>query len=128
MRCGPDPLTAHTDQREATMAYTDDPRAKFTAHSKPLTKVHKSNAAPDERAELLAKAASCGDPTLLRGYQQRLRDLPESGPTLPTDAAASVAAMVDVLAARGNATQSRELAAGYFGRARSLRQWLDHGR
>jgi hypothetical protein len=110
------------------MVYTDDPAARFAAHSKPLTKVHKSNAAPDERAELLAKAAACGDPTLLRGYQERIRELPEPGPKLPTDAAASVAAMVDVLAARGNATQSRELAAGYFGRARSLRQWLDHGR
>jgi hypothetical protein len=110
------------------MAYTDDPRAKFTAYSKPLTKVHKSSAAPDERVELLAKAAACGDPTLLRGYQQRLRDLPESGPTLPSDASAATDAMISTLTARGQASADQYVALGYFSRARSLQEWLNSGR
>jgi hypothetical protein len=110
------------------MAYTDDPRAKFTAHSAPLTKVHKSNAAADERAELLSKSASCDNPTLLRGYQARLRDLPEPGPKLPSDASAASQAMVDVLQARGHASPDHYASLGYFSRARSLQQWLDHGR
>jgi hypothetical protein len=107
------------------MAYTDDPRAKFTAHSKPLTKVHKSSAALDERAELLAKSAACGDPMLLKGYQERIRALPEPGPKLPSDASAATEAMIAVLQQRAESTQSRELATGYYSRARTLRAWVD---
>jgi hypothetical protein len=107
------------------MAYTDDPRAKFTAHSAPLTKVHKTTPKTDERAELLAKAAACGDPTLLRGYQARLREMPEPGPKLPADASAASEAMIGVLQERAESTQSRELATGYYSRARTLRAWID---
>ncbi len=107
------------------MAYTTDPTARFTAHSAPLTKVHKSNAAPDERAELLAKAAACSDPMLIKGYQARARELPEPGCTLPADASAATEAMVEVLRARAESTQSRELATGYYSRARTLRAWID---
>jgi hypothetical protein len=54
-----------------------------------------------------ARAAAITTTTLqtdLEGYLARARELPESGPKLPADATASVAAMIDVLAARG-ATQ-----------------------
>jgi hypothetical protein len=108
------------------MAYTDL-GAKFNAHSAPLTKAHTTTPKTDERAELLAKAASCGDPMLLKGYQERLRDLPEPGPKLPADASAATSAMVDVLQARGHASPDRYASLGYFSRARSLQEWLDHG-
>jgi hypothetical protein len=108
------------------MAYTADPRAKFTAHSAPLVKAHTTTPKTDERAELLNKAASCGDPTLLRGYQARLRELPpEPGPKLPSDASAATEAMIAVLQQRAESTQSRELATGYYSRARTLRAWVD---
>jgi hypothetical protein len=93
----------------------------------PLIKPKSQPSRTDERQELLNKAASASDPQLVQGYLARAREIPESKPDLPKDAATSVAAMIDVLAARGDATASRELASGYFGRARSLRQWLDHG-
>jgi hypothetical protein len=93
----------------------------------PLIKPKSAPSRTDERQELLNKAASASDPMLVQGYLARAREIPESKPDLPRDAAASISAMIDVLAARGDATASRELAAGYFGRARSLRQWLDNG-
>jgi hypothetical protein len=70
----------------------------------PLIKPKPQPSHTDERQELLTKAASASDPTLIKGYLARARELPESGPKLPADATASVAAMIDVLAARG-ATQ-----------------------
>jgi hypothetical protein len=108
------------------MAYTDDPIARLNAHSAPLTKVHTTTPKTDERAELLAKAASCSDPVLLKGYQERIRSLPaEPGPRLPSDASAATEAMIAVLQQRAESTQSRELATGYYSRARTLRAWVD---
>jgi hypothetical protein len=95
-----------------------------------LTKVHRSTTpAPSEREQLLAKAAACGDPVLLRGYQARLRQLSESGPAnMPADAREATQAMIEVLQARADATNDRTRALGYRERASSLRQWFDADR
>jgi hypothetical protein len=106
------------------MAYTD-PIARLNAHSAPLTKVHTTTPKTAERAELLAKAAACSDPMLIKGYQERIRALPEPGPRLPSDASAATEAMIAVLQQRAESTQSRELATGYYSRARTLRAWVD---
>jgi hypothetical protein len=108
------------------MAYTD-PAARFAEHSKPLTKVHKSTTGQpaETRESLLNKAAGCSDPMLVKGYQERARELPEPGPKLPADASAATEAMVEVLRSRAESTQSRELATGYYSRARTLRAWID---
>jgi hypothetical protein len=62
---------------------------------------------------------------LIKGYQARARELPEPGSTLPADASAATEAMVEVLRSRAESTQSRELATGYYSRARTLRAWID---
>jgi hypothetical protein len=106
----------------------NDPAARFAEHTRPLTKTRPASPEPDEREVLLAKAAACGNQQLLKGYQERIRALPESGPNLPADASAATDAMISTLTARGQAAPNQYVALGYFSRARTLQQWLDHGR
>jgi hypothetical protein len=93
----------------------------------PLTKAHRSTtSAPSGRDQLLSKIAGCGDPMLLKGYQERLRALPETGPVnMPADAREATAAMIEVLENRANATNDPMRQRGYQNRVRDLRQWFD---
>jgi hypothetical protein len=114
------PITAALTPKEYTVAYRTDA---------PLIKSRPQTPTTTEREQLLEKIAGCSDRTLLTGYQERLRQLPATGPEgMPRDAREATNAMIEVLQARADATNDRQRALGYQNRVRDLRAWFDQPR